>query len=62
MLHAFDMLQPTQRAKFISVAINLVRFFTLMAKQLPDRRFQVKLLDVWERPNGVLITFQPGNR
>jgi len=62
MLHSFDMREPSHRARFIFAVINLVRWFTLMTKQLPDRRFRVKLLEPWERANGVTITFQAGHR
>ena len=62
MLNPFDMRVPSQRARFIFAVINLARWFTLMTKQLPDRRFRVKLLEPWERANGVTITFQAGGR
>ena len=62
MPNPFDMRVPSHRARFIFAVINLVRWFTLMTKQLPDRRFRVKLLEPWERANGVTITFQAGGR
>lgn len=62
MANSFDLRHPSHRARFIFAVINLARWFTLVAKQLPDRRFRVKLLDPWQRPNGVTITFQAGRR
>ncbi len=62
MLHPFDLRELSHRARFISAVINLARWFTLMTKQLPDRRFRVKLLEPLERANGVMITFQAGHR
>lgn len=62
MAYSFDLCLPSHRARFVFAIINLVRWFTLMAKQLPDKRFRVKLLDPWQRPNAVTITFQAGRR
>ncbi len=61
MLNPYNMQEPLQRAGFIFAVINLARWFTLMTKYLPDRRFRVKLLEPWERGN-VTITFQAGHR
>ena len=62
MQHPFDMTIAPHRALFVFAVVNLVRWFTLMAKGLPEKRFRIQLLEAWRRSSHVTITFQPGNR
>lgn len=62
MQQTFDMTVAPHRALFVFVGVNLLRWFTLMAKGLPDKRFRIQLLETWRRSSHVTITFQPGGR
>ena len=50
MLHAFDMREPSHRARFIFAVINLARWFTLMTKHLPDGRLGSNYWSRWSAP------------
>ena len=62
MQHTFDMSLAAHRALFVFAVVNLLRWFMLMAKGLPERRFRIQLLETWRRSSHVTITFQPGGR
>ncbi|KAL3151520.1 hypothetical protein ABBQ38_012518 [Trebouxia sp. C0009 RCD-2024] len=62
MQHVFDMSHAAHRALFVFAVVNLLRWFMLMAKGLPEMRFRIQLLETWRRSSHVTITFQPGGR
>ncbi|KAL0056409.1 hypothetical protein WJX82_011028 [Trebouxia sp. C0006] len=62
MQQTFDMAVASHRALLVFVVVNLLRWFTLMAKALPEKRFRIQLLETWRRSSHVTITFQPGGR
>ncbi|DBB11525.1 TPA: hypothetical protein ACH3X3_006927 [Trebouxia sp. C0006] len=62
MQQPFDMMLAPHRALFVFAVLNLLRWFTLMAKGLPQKRFRIQLLETWRRSSHVTITFQPGGR
>ena len=45
MQQTFDMMHASQRALFVFAVVILLRWFTLMAKGLPDKRFRIQLLE-----------------
>ncbi|KAL3146641.1 hypothetical protein ABBQ32_000871 [Trebouxia sp. C0010 RCD-2024] len=62
MQHTFDMSRAAHRALFVFAVVNLLRWFMLMAKGLPEVRFRIQLLETWRRSSHVTITFKLGGR
>ena len=58
----FDMSYSKHRAIFLFAVSNLIRWITLVSKQLPDLAFGMLLMKPWERDEHVTITLQSGGR